>query len=334
MMTAAQIRLLQNPILTNLLLGMGQGNMIAERLFPRLPHALSSVSLAKLGDERFKRYNLRRAPGAATKRVDIKYEGVTYTVAQYAVEVPMPRELIREADESKRLNVGAHLDVSKIAMATASHILALDYEIEAATLATTTGTYNGNVLALAGGTKWSAATGTPVAADKQRREFMRWIILRTLDMSRPAPATLRSMTLVVQAEFQDATDLEVRRHLDYLEERDLIQVTTDPMGQVRAELKRYGIDIVEYTVESGTIMLSRTVHTISATSMPPSSAPSSSAHNLSKLAALSMAVTFSAASAPPGMSACSGSTVHALPISARRRFCRPSNTLPSRSKSA
>lgn len=87
------------------------------------------------------------------------------------------------------------------------------------------------------------------AADKQRREFMRWIILRTLDMSRPAPATLRSMTLVVQAEFPDATDLEVRRHLDYLEERELIQVTTDPMGQVRAELKRYGIDIVEYTVE-------------------------------------------------------------------------------------
>jgi len=163
MMTAAEIRLKQNPILTSLLLGLGQGMHIAERLFPRLPQTLSSVTLAKLGDERFRRYNLRRAPGTATKRVEIKFEGKTYTVDQYSVEVPMPRELLREADESRKLNVGNHLDVSRIAMATANDILALDYELEVAGLATDAGTYAaGHVLALAGGTKWSAATGTPV----------------------------------------------------------------------------------------------------------------------------------------------------------------------------
>lgn len=163
MMTAAEIRLKQNPILTSLLLGMGQGMHIAERLFPRLPQALSSVTLAKLGDERFRRYNLRRAPGAATKRIEIKYEGVTYTVDQYSVEVPLPRELLREADESRKLNVGNYLDVSRIAMATANDILALDYELEVAGLATNTATYAaGHVLALAAGTKWSSSTGTPV----------------------------------------------------------------------------------------------------------------------------------------------------------------------------
>jgi hypothetical protein len=163
MMNAAEIRLKQNPILTSLLLGMGQGTYIAGRLFPRLPHALSTVALAKLGDERFRRYNLRRAPGTATKRVDIKFEGVTYKVEQYSVEVPMPRELLREADEARKLNVGNYLDVSRIAMTTANDILALDYELEASTLATDPATYAaGHVLALAGGTKWSAATGTPV----------------------------------------------------------------------------------------------------------------------------------------------------------------------------
>lgn len=163
MMTLAEIRLKQNPILTNLLLGMGQGSFVSERVFPRLPQALSAVTLAQLGDERFRRYNLRRAPGTPTKRVEIKYEGKTYTVDQYAVEVPMPRELLREADESRRLNVGNYLDVSRIAMTTASDILALDYELEAAGLATTTGSYaSGHVLALAGATKWSASTGTPV----------------------------------------------------------------------------------------------------------------------------------------------------------------------------
>jgi hypothetical protein len=163
MMTSAGIRLNQNPILTSLLLGLGQGTMVAEKLFPRLPQALSSVTLAQLGNERLKRYNLRRAPGGPTKRVDIKFDGKTYNLAQYSVEVPMPRELIREADESRKLNVSNHLDVSKIAMVTANDILSLGYELEVAELATTSGTYAaGHVTALAGATKWSASTGTPV----------------------------------------------------------------------------------------------------------------------------------------------------------------------------
>ncbi|MFM9881205.1 MAG: hypothetical protein ACKVOO_12445 [Burkholderiaceae bacterium] len=174
MMTAAQIRLNQNPILTNLLLGMGQGMMIAERLFPRLPQALAAVTLAQIGDERFRRYNLRRAPGTTTKRVEIKYEGKTYAVEQYAVEVPIPRELIREADESRRLNVGNYLDISNMAMVTANDILGLDYELDVAGLATTSATYAaGHSVALAGGTKWSAATGTPVTDIRAAAEVIR-----------------------------------------------------------------------------------------------------------------------------------------------------------------
>ena len=162
-MTLAEIRLKQNPILTNLLLGMGQGTYVAEKLFPRLPQALSSVTLAQGGDERMRRYNLRRAPGGPTKRVNIKFEDKVYSVEQYAVDVPIPRELLREADESRKLNVGNYLEISQVAMTTANDILALDYEIDVATLATTAGTYAaGHVLALAGGTKWSASSGTPV----------------------------------------------------------------------------------------------------------------------------------------------------------------------------
>ena len=174
MMTLAEIRLKQNPILTSLLLGMGQGTFIAEQLFPRLPQTLSSVVLAKLGKERLKRYQLRRAPGAQTKRVDIKYNGVTYTVDQYSIEVPMPRELIREADESRKLQVGNYLDVSRIAMTTANDILALDYEIEVAALATNPDSYaSGHVQALSGATKWSASTGTPVTDIRAAAEVIR-----------------------------------------------------------------------------------------------------------------------------------------------------------------
>lgn len=163
MMTLAEIRLKQNPILTSILLGLGQGTFIAESLFPRLPQALSSITLAQLSDERLRRYSLKRAPGTPTKRVDIKYNGATYTVDQSAVEVPIPRELLREADESRKLQVGNYLEVSRIAMVTVNDILLLDYELDVASLATNPATYPaGHVVALAGGTKWSAETGTPV----------------------------------------------------------------------------------------------------------------------------------------------------------------------------
>lgn len=203
-MTLAEIRLKQNPILSSLLLGMGQGTMVAEKLFPRLPQTLSSVNLAKLGDERLRRYNLRRAPGSPTKRVNIKFEGVTYSVDQYAVEVPMPRELLREADESRKLNVGNYLDVSKIAMTTANDILSLDYELEVAGLATTVGTYApGHVLALAGATKWSATTGTPVTDILAASDIIRKKIGK-----RP-----NRLTLSADAESALVNNAEVRSYL-------------------------------------------------------------------------------------------------------------------------
>ena len=174
MMTPTQVRLNQSPILTSLMLGMGQGTYIAESLFPRLPQALNAITLAKVGNERLKRYNLRRAPGSATKRIEVKFEGKTYSLDQYAVEVPIPRELIRESDESRRLNVGNYLDISRIAMTTASGVLAQDYELDVAGVATLPGSYAaGHVLALAAGTKWSATTGTPVTDIRAASDVIR-----------------------------------------------------------------------------------------------------------------------------------------------------------------
>lgn len=179
MMTPAEIRLRQNPILSSILLGLGQGSFIAEKLFPRLPQTLSSVTLAQAGDERLRKYNLKRAPGTPTKRIDIKYNGQTYTVDQASVEVPIPRELIREADESRRLNVGNYLDISQIAMTTANDILLLDYELDVASIAINPATYAaGHVVTLAGPTKWSSVDGTPVddvdaAADLIRKKIGR-----------------------------------------------------------------------------------------------------------------------------------------------------------------
>lgn len=164
MMNLSQSRLGINPILTKLFLGMGQGVMTAKDLFPALPMSMRGMTLPKMGTERLRKYDLARAPGADTRRVDIHWQGVTYSVIQKAVDIPIPRENIDEASNaSKVMSITANLDMSKTAMMTAMSVLDLDYELDAAAIATLPATYAaGNVLALAGATKWSTATGLPL----------------------------------------------------------------------------------------------------------------------------------------------------------------------------
>ena len=162
MMTLEEIRLKQNPVLSNLLIGMGQGNLVAETLFPRLPQVLRGMTLVHVGHEHLKEYKLRRAPGTITKRIDIQFDGRTYTLDQYSVEVPIPRELLAEADTARRLNVGAHLDISTVAMNTAHAVLGLGYELDAARWATDAANYPAtNSVTYTAGSKWSEAGGTP-----------------------------------------------------------------------------------------------------------------------------------------------------------------------------
>lgn len=88
---------------------------------------------------------------------------------------------------------------------------------------------------------------------KERSEFMRWILLLAMNINRPTHSTLRFLLQVVRGEYADATEMQVRRELDYLESRDLARVFTDTLGQVSADLTRHGIDLAEYTtpVEPG-----------------------------------------------------------------------------------
>jgi hypothetical protein len=84
---------------------------------------------------------------------------------------------------------------------------------------------------------------------KIRREGMRWNLLLSLNNARPIGAYEELLLSIVQAIYLDATAMEVRRELDYLADRRLVDLTKEPGGRWLAELTRYGVDIVEYTVE-------------------------------------------------------------------------------------
>ena len=84
---------------------------------------------------------------------------------------------------------------------------------------------------------------------KVRRESLRWLILLTLNHARPIGAQESLILSTAQAIYADATALELRRELDYLEDRELVKLVKSPSGPWHAELTRHGVDIAEYTID-------------------------------------------------------------------------------------
>ena len=84
---------------------------------------------------------------------------------------------------------------------------------------------------------------------KVRRESMRWNILLILNNARPVGAYEELVLATLQSIYPDATALELRRELDYLADRELVDLTKEPSGRWFADLTRHGTDVAEYTVD-------------------------------------------------------------------------------------
>lgn len=84
---------------------------------------------------------------------------------------------------------------------------------------------------------------------KVRREAMRWNLINTLNKARPYTSNEQFLLEVMRAIYPDATALETRRELDYLADRDLVDLNKNPSGTWFADLTRYGVDIAEYTID-------------------------------------------------------------------------------------
>jgi hypothetical protein len=84
---------------------------------------------------------------------------------------------------------------------------------------------------------------------KIRRESIRWYILLTLNNARPEGAYEEVVLTTIQGIYPDATPQELRRELDYLGDRKLVEVKREPSGRWFADITRYGVDVAEYTVD-------------------------------------------------------------------------------------
>jgi hypothetical protein len=82
---------------------------------------------------------------------------------------------------------------------------------------------------------------------KARCEELRWLILLALNAARPMGTSEVIIRRAIDPVVPGVTDLEIRRELDYLANRKLIELEYDRPVWF-AKINRNGIDVVEYTV--------------------------------------------------------------------------------------
>lgn len=222
-MTLTQARLGQNPVISGLLLSAAsQPGLVAKELFPVLPQVLRGMTLGQVGDQALRPVDTRRAPGAAFKKVEVNWEGKTYAIDQHGIAVPIPLELLDEANRAAALGGGkfaintSSMAVSQLAMNTAAAVLDLSYELEAAALASNVTTYQGNYMELSGNGQWTHPDSDPITAVADAAELIRQSVGRrpnTLVLSAAVAYAVRNHPKVLQRLPTNVTQLVTDQHL-------------------------------------------------------------------------------------------------------------------------
>lgn len=84
---------------------------------------------------------------------------------------------------------------------------------------------------------------------KARTEGIRWQLISILNKARPHTTSEQFLIDVLRQLYPDITGIELRRELDYLADRKLVDIVKQPIGLWFADLTRLGVDIAEYTID-------------------------------------------------------------------------------------
>lgn len=172
-LTLAQARVI-NPVLTSIAQGFKQNTLVGAKLFPQVNVGLRAGNIITFGKEEFMQYSgLVRAPGGATRRMQVGYSGSPFALVDYSLEGSLPIETMQEAQANDN---GFSIDIAGIMIKKTLGIMNLRLEIAQATLATTLANYGANNrTTLSGTSQWSDYTGvsTPAAVIETAKEQIR-----------------------------------------------------------------------------------------------------------------------------------------------------------------
>lgn len=167
MMNAAQVRVV-DPILSTFARGYSNNEFVGRLLFPRVDVGTSGGKVIEFNKSAFQLIDTARAPGAATKRVTLGYEGKDFALASHALEGVVPDELGRDAAAVPGI------DLAKEAITQVMDIVALKTEYQQAQMARNATLYPAsNKVALTGGDKWGVSTANPKTQVTLAREAIR-----------------------------------------------------------------------------------------------------------------------------------------------------------------
>jgi len=157
-----------DPVLTTIVQGYRLPGLIGDALFPRVPVSVAGGKVLQFGKEAFLAYNTQRAPGTPFKRITFGYQGQPFALENHGAEAPVPREWMRDASVTPGVELGTR--ATNLVM----RVITKSLEAQQASIAINAANYDANhKVALAGATKWSAATGTPKADIEAAKEAIR-----------------------------------------------------------------------------------------------------------------------------------------------------------------
>lgn len=166
-MTPGQARIV-DPVLTTHATGYIRPGNVGSALFPRVEVGLRAGKVTSFGKEGFRRYNTKRAPGEATKRIQFGYEGKDYAIVSKALEAVVPDEIGQEAAN------GPGIDMSTDAVDLVLDVFELEHECECADVARNAANYDADhKVALVGAARWTGANGDPTKDIEAGKEAIR-----------------------------------------------------------------------------------------------------------------------------------------------------------------
>ncbi|MBF0189783.1 MAG: major capsid protein [Magnetococcales bacterium] len=194
LMSPNQVRVI-DPVLTEIAQGYRHAEHVGQVLFPKVPVQVSGGQVLEFGRESFKLYQVRRAPGAATRRIQFGFLGKSFALVQDSLEAQVPREYQRDASRAPGV------DLAQRSIAGALRALSLTLEYDQATLATNPDHYDNNhKVTLSGTDQWSNGASNPSGDIDNAREAVRasvGIYPNTLLLSAQAFSALKSHPQVV-----------------------------------------------------------------------------------------------------------------------------------------
>ncbi len=157
-----------DPILSEVAQGYRHAQRIGHVIFPAIPVLQRGGKVIEFGVESFYNYKARRAPGADAMSIQFGYEGRPFSLDQYTLDAPVPREFIQDAQTVPGIDLG------KRAVNTVMDSLTLSLEIEQAEIASDPANYGpNNQLALTAGDVWNDPASDPVGAIESAKDQVR-----------------------------------------------------------------------------------------------------------------------------------------------------------------